>query len=348
MWRFEGFLPVDAPSGLGAAAGGTPLVRTERLDAFAGPRTWVKDEGEQPTGSFKDRGSAVAVEAVRGAADAIGTVSHGNMAISTAAHAAAADLDCTVLVPADVPPERLAILDRYDPEIIRVAGSYGQLYHDALAAGPEAGVAFVNSDTPLRVAGQKTTGLELLAARAPDFPDAVIVPVSSGGHASGVWKALREFAAAGHEDLPRLYLVQAAACDPIARADRAGADEVSPVDAGETIAYSIANADPPSGRRALRAARATGGRVLSVDDDAIRAARAELATAAGINVEPACATTLAAARDLTAAGDLAADAEAVLVATGSGYKERDAVEVDAPAAPLDGLTGTLRDAIGGG
>jgi len=349
MWAFGPSLPVGSPGGLADAVGGTPLFRAPTLDGYAGCRVTVKDESAHPTGSFKDRGTAVGVAAAAAAgAPAVGTVSHGNMAISTAAFAAAADLPCVVLVPADIPGDRLANIARFDPAIRRIEGDYGRLYYEALAAGRELGVPFVNSDVPLRVAGQKTTGLELLAARAPGFPEAVVMPVSSGGHAGGVWKALRELSAAGYEDLPDLYLVQAAACDPIARADRTGADGVSPVDAGETVAYSIANADPPSGRRALRAARATGGRVLSVDDDAIRAARAELATAAGINVEPACATTLAAARELTAAGDLAADDEAVLVATGSGYKERGDVGVEAPSAPLDGLAGALRDAIGTG
>lgn len=342
MWAFDDLLPIRSPGGLAAAVGDTPLVRTSALDEYAGCRVRVKDESAHSTGSFKDRGSAVGVAAaVDAGAPAVGTVSHGNMAMSTAAFAAAADLPCVVLVPADISTERLANVARFDPQIVRVDGDYGRLYFEALEAGRERGIPFVNSDVPLRVAGQKTTALEILAQTAPDFPDAIVLPVSSGGHASGAWKALRELSAAGYDDLPRLYLAQAAACDPIATAYRDGAEEVSAITGEETIAYSIANADPPSGSRALRAARATGGAVCSVDDDAIREARDLLAVDAGLNVEPASATTLAAARQLADRGALAPDDDVVLVATGSGFKERDEVAVEAPTVSLSDVDDVL-------
>ncbi len=291
----------------------------------------MKVEGTNPTGSFKDRGSAVGVAAALAAGtDAVGTVSHGNMAASMAAHAAGADLDCVVLVPADIPTARLERIATYGPRILRVDGDYGRLYHDALALGPAAGVEFVNSDSPLRVAGQKTTTLELLrafaageaGADAPAAPDAVVMPVSSGGHASAAWKAVREATAAGLlDDPPRLYFVQAAACAPVARAYARGDDAVTRLDAdavGETVAYSIANPDPPSGTRALAAARDTGGAVVAVDDAAIRDAQCDLA-GAGLRVEAASATPLAALRRLRAEGAVDAGEHVACVATGVGY-----------------------------
>ncbi|MFB6122334.1 MAG: pyridoxal-phosphate dependent enzyme [Haloferacaceae archaeon] len=323
MWRYREVLPVDPPAGMGSAAGGTPLVRTASLDDFAGARVHVKYEGANPTGSFKDRGSAVGVAgAVDAEAAAVGTVSHGNMAVSVAAAAASFDVPCVVLVPADIPPERLDAIAAFDPALVRVEGPYGDLYYESLDVGRDLGIRFVNSDTPLRVAGQKTTAYELCEAFAPDAPDAVVMPVSSGGHASGVWKAFRELAAAGRLDAPpRLYLVQSAACDPIAAAFRAGDDAVSAVTGGETIAYSIANADPPSGTRALTAARETGGGVCSVTDDEIRTARARLARDAGLRVEAASATSLAATRRLADRGEIARGEDVAVVATGSGYGE---------------------------
>ncbi|MFB6304531.1 MAG: threonine synthase [Haloferacaceae archaeon] len=350
MWRYADLLPADPPADLGGGAGGTPLVRAPRLDGAVGARVHVKAEGANPTGSFKDRGSAVGVAAADAAGrDAVGTVSHGNMARSMAAHAASAGLDCVVLVPADVPPERLSLIARHDPAILRVEGDYGRLYHEALRVGRERDVAFVNSDTPLRVAGQKTTGLEVLESFAPGGPDAVVMPVSSGGHASGVWKAFREAAAAGLADPPRLYLVQAAACAPIAEAFERGDDAVTPVEGGETVAYSIANADPPSGTRALAAARATGGGVLAVDDDAILDARAALADRAGLWVESACATALAGARRLGDRGAFEADDDVVLVATGTGYTERDVdgAAPDAPTVPMADLDDAVADRLAG-
>ncbi|GGN98072.1 threonine synthase [Haloarcula pellucida] len=345
LWRYRALLPDVTPAGLAAGAGGTPLVRAPRLDDDVGATVHVKYEGANPTGTFKDRGSAVGVAAGAAAGDdAVGTVSHGNMARSMAAHAASAGLDCLVLVPADIPVERLALLARYDPTILRVEGDYGRLYRESLRVGSEAGVRFVNSDTPLRVAGQGTTALEIAESFAPDVPDAVVLPVSSGGHASGVWKAFRDLSAADLVDrVPRLYFVQTSACAPIAEAWARRDDVVTPVEAGETVAYSIANADPPSGNRVLAAASETDGGVLAVDDDAILDARRALASSAGLFVESACATVLAGARRLHDRGDLVADDDVVLVATGTGFTERDldAPGVDAETVPLSALDETV-------
>ncbi|MGB9986084.1 threonine synthase [Salarchaeum japonicum] len=321
LWAYSDLLPASDPVGIERAAGGTPLVRAPRLDDYAGCRVRVKDESANPTGSFKDRGTAVATAALRARGETeIGTVSHGNMAMSTAAHAASAGMDAVVLVPDDIPEDRLGHIARYDPELYAVAGDYGRLYEESFALGP----TFVNSDSPLRVAGQKTTVVELLHQFA-GTPDAVVVPVSSGGHASGTWKAVRELRAAGAiEAVPELHFVQAAACDPIARAYRNGDDTVSPIADGgdDTVAYSIANANPPSGDRVLRATRDTGGSVLSVADDAILAAQRALATRAGLAVEAASATSLAAARELTETGRLEESDDVAVVATGTGFRER--------------------------
>ena len=345
LWRFEGLLPDTEPTSLAASAGDTPLVRAPRLDGDVDARVHVKYEGANPTGTFKDRGSAVGVAvAAASGYDLVGTVSHGNMARSMAAHAASAGLDCVVLVPADIPPSRLGLIARHDPTIIRVEGEYGRLYEESIRLGREREVAFVNSDTPLRVAGQKTTALEIAGSFAPDVPDAVVMPVSSGGHASGVWKAFRELDAADLVDrVPELYFVQAAACAPIAEAWARGDETVTPVEGGETVAYSISNADPPSGNRVLAAARATDGGVLAVDDEAILDARRALAERAGLFVESACATSLAGARVLSDRGELGSDEEVVLVATGTGYTERgvDEVEVDARVVSVPDLDGAV-------
>lgn len=363
VWAVDDLLPVDPPDdGVATAAGGTPLIRTPTLDEYAGARVSVKDEGRNPTGSFKDRGTAVGIAlALAEGADAVGTVSHGNMAMSTAAVAAAADLDCVVCVPADISAERLRNIGRYDPRIVRVEGEYGRLYYDALEIGRERGVRFINSDTPGRVAGQKTTVLEALAQhrrRTGSVPDALVLPVSSGGHASGAYKGLLELHEAGligggdaegdtgtdnDAGLPRLYLVQAAACAPIARAYREGLDAVERVEKGETIAYSIANPDPPSGTRALTGARETGGAVVAVDDQAILDAKRRLAADAGLAVEASSATTLAGLRELTAAGEIGADEAVVCVATGSGFKE--SVGDAAPPEPETVALADLGDAL---
>ena len=349
MWDALPLLGIDTPeppTGLPQAAGGTPLLRAESLDTD-GVAVSVKLEGLNPTGSFKDRGTAFGVAAMlaRGE-ERVGTVSHGNMAESVAAHAAAAGMDCTVLVPADIADERLAAIARYGPRLVRVDGDYGRLYYEALDAGREAGVRFLNSDAPWRVAGQATTALELLAqsGREGDVPDTIILPVSSGGHAGGTWQAVRTLTEAGLlDEAPKLCFVQAAACAPIAEAFARGDDEVTAVEGGETIAYSIANADPPSGTRALAAARATDGAVVGVDDAAIERAGERFASA-GLAVEPASATTLAAVERLREEGVLDAGDTAALIATGRGFGASgatvDAERVD--LAALGSLFGSTR------
>jgi threonine synthase len=320
LWRYAPLLPVGPTEGVARAAGDTPLLSAPSLESFVGVPVRVKDESANPTGSFKDRGSAVGVAAAVRDGAPVGTVSHGNMAMSVAAHAAAVGADCAVLVPDDIPTERLRFIAQYGPTLFRVRGDYGRLYERSLELGRERGVRFLNSDVPLRVEGQKTLAYELGEAFGGG-PDAVVLPVSSGGNASAVWKGFRELAAVGVADVPRIHLVQAAACSPIADAVDRGDDRVTPVDARETVAYSIANADPPSGTRALAAARATGGRVLAVDDDAILAAKRAAARDAGLCVEAGSATALAGARELAAAGDVAADEDVVVVATGTGFRE---------------------------
>jgi threonine synthase len=342
MWDVLPLLGVsapDVPAGLPTAAGGTPLLRAESLDTD-GVRAHVKLEGLNPTGCFKDRGTAFGVAAALERGERrIGTVSHGNMAASVAAHAAAADMDCTVLVPADIADERLAAIARYDPRLVRVDGDYGRLYYEALDVGRDAGVRFLNSDAPWRVAGQATTALEILAGfanRSGNSPDAIVLPVSSGGHASGTWQAVRTLSDAGRIDAPpKLCFVQAAACAPIAEAFARDDDTVSAVEGGETIAYSIANADPPSGNRALAAARATGGAVVAVDDAEIERAGDRFATA-GLAVEPASATSLAAVEPLRERGVLDAGDEVALVATGRGFGDAGAA-VDAEHVDLSAL-----------
>jgi threonine synthase len=345
MWRHAGLLPVDSPGGVADAVGDTPLVAPDLVADFAGVNLSLKLEGHAPTGSFKDRGSALAVAAVEagyaGDVRAVGTVSHGNMAMSTAAFAASADLPCVVLVPDDIPESRLGVIAQYDPTIVRVDGDYGRLYERSLELGREHDIAFLNSDVPLRVEGQKTTAVEVCLDAVPD---AIVMPVSSGGHASGAWKAVRELHAAGRIDqIPELHFVQASPCAPIAAAFERGDETVAPVDGKETIAYSIANADPPSGNRVLAAARDTGGTITSVDDDATRAALETLAQA-GISVETSCAVALAGTRKLVRSGRLAPDADVTAVMTGTGLKDASG-SADTAHATVDRLDAVL-DEVG--
>jgi threonine synthase len=339
MWRYADLLPVESPNGVGAAAGGTPLVRTPHLDV-GGVELFLKDESQNPTGSFKDRGSAVGVAyAATNEVERVGTVSHGNMAMSMAANAASYDIPCTVCVPADIPEERLTHIAQYDPEILRVEGEYGRLYEKSLELER---IEFINSDTPLRVAGQKTVAFEICEAFSPELPDAIVLPVSSGGHLSAIWKALFELRVAGLiDEVPRLYATQAAACDPIVRAFERGKREVSAIEGGETIAYSIANEDPPSGTRALTALRDTGGGAVSISKGEIRAAQQRLVREGGFRVEASSAVAYAGLEELTERGEIEAGEDVVTILTGSGFKESSDVEIETATIALEELA-TIR------
>jgi threonine synthase len=342
VWRYADVLPADPAEDVTAGAGGTPLIRAERLDEYAGCRLYVKDEGQNPTGSFKDRGSSVGVTYADDAGrDWVGTVSHGNMAMSMAAVATSKGVNCAVLVPVRIPETRLGLIAQYDPEILTVTGDYGQLYYDTLDA--DGGIEFVNSDTPLRVAGQKTVAYEILESFAPETPDAIVLPVSSGGHASAVWKALRELRDATLiEKLPRIHLVQTAAVDPIAQAFRTGADSVEFIDPSDTVAFSISNGSPPSGNRALRAARETNGTVTSVSEEAIKEATRRLASNAGVCAEPASAVTLAGLNKLSQAGEITPNDEIVAIVTGTGFKES---EIDIDVSTTDISLANLKKSL---
>ncbi|WP_369333265.1 MULTISPECIES: threonine synthase [unclassified Haloferax] len=326
MWRYEALLPIDRPEGVARAAGGTPLVRSPGLDDAAGARVFVKDEGENPTGAYKDRGSAVAVpHTVATGGDVVGTVSYGNMAISTAAHAASLDRECVVFVPEQTSSVRLELIAQYEPTIVQVAGDYGKLYGDALELSKRLPIDVLVSDVPTRISGYKTALFEIYESLAPAAPDVIALPASSGGFASGIWLGIRDLKRAGLiAEPPRLYLIQTATADPLTRAFEAGETEptpLSPDETGDTIAHSIGNPDPPSGARALAAVRDTDGAVVSVTDDEIRTAQRQFAVNGGFCVEPASATTLAGVSRLAERGDIAADESVVLVPTGTGFKE---------------------------
>jgi threonine synthase len=263
------------------------------------------------------------------------------MAMSMAAVATSKGVNCAVLVPARIPETRLGLIAQYDPKILTVTGDYGQLYYDTLDANEA--IDFVNSDTPLRVAGQKTVAYEILESFAPGTPDAIILPVSSGGHASAVWKALHELRNAGMiEKLPRLHLVQAASVDPIAQAFRTGADSVEFIDPSDTVAFSISNGSPPSGNRALQAARETNGSVTSVSEAAIREATRRLASDAGICAEPSCAVTLAGLNKLSEAGEVTSSDEVVAIIIGTGFKQS---EVDIDVSTTDITLADLKESL---
>lgn len=320
---FAAVLPGLGSTPVSLGEGGTPCLELSHLGSRLGlPELHLKNEGANPTGSFKDRGTAVAISWAAGHGfDRVGTVSSGNMAGSVAAYAARAALPCLVFVPAHLKAEKLFTIGVYGPELLAVAGDYGQLYRDALRLGGEWGVYFAVSDDPWRVEGQKTIAYEVVRdlGRAPDY---VFVSTSSGGHLAAIIKGFAELAAAGLvQKAPHFVGVQATGCSPIARAFARGAT-VERFARVTTAAHAISNPLPPSGNRLLRALSGPGqGSIISVDDEDMVRAQQLLAAGEGVFVQMESAAALAGALVYARDGRLGPTDLILLVGTGNGLKD---------------------------
>jgi threonine synthase len=301
LWRYRSWLPQVDPVTLGEPR--TALV--ELADEGDG-RVLAKLEGELPTGSFKDRGTAVTVSWFRsGGVRELVVDSSGNAGASFAAYAARARLGLRVFVPADASPAKLLQVRAHGATLVPVPGSRTATGETARAfveaAGP--GVAYASHLWHASfLAGTATFAYEVYEQLGNRAPGAVIVPLGGGTLLLGIHVGFRRLRDAGLiESIPRLIGVQSAACAPLARAFRAGAPDAEAVDPGPTIAEGIKIALPPRSKQILAAVRETGGTILEVTDDEIRQSL-RLLLAQGLFVEPTSAVAHAGLRRL-GAGD---------------------------------------------
>ncbi len=347
--RFADFLPLDAiDPGLSLGEGATPLVRLERTGASMGlSAVYAKNEAQNPTGSFKDRGTAVAVQkAVSLGFKRIGTVSTGNMAASTAAYGARAGLETFVLLKEGTAVTSLKAAGIYGSRLIAVEGDYGSLFRASLDVGKRLGIWFMNSIDPYRMEGYKLTAFEIYLQMGRRSPRFLFVPVSSGGHLLGLMRAFEDLE---REKLitttPTFVGVQARGCSPLAAAFAAGLERYERPTEVRTIAHAISNPTPPAGNAVLRLIRDRKGLLLAVTDEEMLEAQRQLAGAEGLFCQPESATTLAALKHLAAAGRITENSgEAVLVLTGSGFKTPRLLEslpFEVHKIPLSGLESCL-------
>ena len=327
MWRYRSLLPsLDDHAPVTLQEGATPLVRCDRLAAWAGVRELhVKVEGANPTGSFKDRGMTVGVTLARAlGATALACASTGNTSASLAAYGARAGLKTLVLVPAGkTAAGKLAQSLALGARVVEVDGGFDEAMALVEQLSIEGGPYLLNSLNPLRLEGQKTLTFEVLEAMSPDR---MIFPVGNGGNISAAHKALREAHQTGlSRAAPMLTGIQAAGAAPLVTGS------YHPVEHAETLATAIRIGRPVNAAKALRAVKETGGAFASVTDDEITSAQRRLAQEEGLFVEPASATPLAGLKKLVDAGTIARTESVVLVATGNGLKDPDAGLRLAPA-----------------
>lgn len=330
MWRYAPFLPLfegEAPVSLGE--GLTPLIESQALaDAVGVRRLWIKDEAQNPTGSFKARGMSAAVTRAR-AAGVPGLVvpTAGNAGAALAAYAAAAGLQVRVIAPRTTPRPILDTIEAMGAELIRIDGHIGDAGKMALAFAAETGFFAISTlREPYRVEGMKTMGYEMAEQLGWRVPDVVVYPTGGGEGTVGIWKALQELAAGGwipaDRVQPQYVVAQAAGCAPIARAFDAGAEKAEPWVDPVTYAAGLRVPSPLGDRLVLRILRETNGYAATATEDAIREWTRKLATATGIDAAPEDGCALSVLRDGVVAGRIRADAEVVVFNTGSGASYR--------------------------
>ena len=305
--------------------GGTPLVLSTRLSEATGCLVYLKYEGTNPTGSFKDRGMTVAVSrALERGARAVVCASTGNTSASAAAYAARGGLGCAVLVPkGGVAVGKLAQALVAGARVLEIDAGFDEALRLTRELADRHPVTLVNSVNPDRIQGQKTCAFEICDALGRG-PDLHLVPVGNAGNITSHWLGYRELRESAEiERLPRMYGFQAEGAAPIVRGE--------PVERPETLAGAIRIGNPASWKPAVEAASESGGEILAVTDDEIMAAYRDVA-AEGLFAEPASAASVAGLLLLARTGVLERGATVVCVLTGHGLKDP-AVAMDVVAAP---------------
>ncbi|MGH2471802.1 MAG: threonine synthase [Candidatus Limnocylindria bacterium] len=341
--RYASYLPVtDRTPRITLGEGGTPLVRARSLERETGfPEIWLKVEGQNPTGSFKDRGMVVAVaKALEDGARMVLCASTGNTAASAAAYAARAGMSCTVILPArQVAAGKLAQAIAHGARVVAVRGPFDAALTVARALAEQGEATLVNSVNPHRLEGQKTAAFEICEAFG-EAPDAVFIPVGNAGNITAYWRGFVEAARTGlARKRPRMYGYQAAGAAPLVSG--------VPVAEPETIATAIRVGNPASWRGAVAARDESGGAIDAVTDDEILDAYSFLARCEGVFAEPASAAAIAGLRKRARAGGLGNARRVVCVLTGNGMKDPDrARSLAGDIAEVDATPDAVRAALG--
>jgi threonine synthase len=333
IWRYLPLLPVEpertrrlVQDTVLDSVGWTPLYPAPRLAAEVGLRhLWIKDDGREPTASFKDRASAIAIAKTRELGyEVVTTASTGNAAAALSGLCAAIQQRNVIFVPRTAPQAKIAQLLVYGAKVLLVNGTYDDAFELCLEAAPEFG--WYNRNTaynPYMSEGKKTVAFEVCEQLGWSAPDVVFVPVGDGCIIGGVHKGFKDLLALGWiERMPRIMGVQASGSSPLVDAWERGLEgwEMAPV-AAHSVADSIVAGLPRDRIKALRAVRESGGSFIRVDDEAIIAAIPALAQGCGVFAEPAAAAAFAGLVEAMERGLVSAGEKVVVLATGSGLKD---------------------------
>jgi threonine synthase len=330
LWRYAAALPLaKGEHAVTLGEGMTPLIELPHLATEIGVRRlWVKDEGQNPTASFKARGLMMAVTRAKALGlPGVCVPTAGNAGIALAAYAAAARMKCRIFAPETTPPPILGSIRAFGAELILLPGHIGDSGKATMAFAKESG--FFNVATvrePYRVEGMKTMGYEVAEQLGWRLPDAIVYPTGGGEGTIGIWKAIEEMLAWGwlpsDTKRPRMIIAQAAGCAPLVRAFRAGDEKATPWESPATHASGLRVPGPFGDRWTLRTLRESNGDAEAVEEDRIRAGTFLMASTSGIDAAPEGGAALEATRQLVASGKLSATSEVVVFNTGSGASYR--------------------------
>ena len=344
IWRYQDLLPVARAAAVDLGAGFSPLVRADRLASELGLReVWVKNDTVNPTNSFKDRVTEVALsKALEFGFKTVACASTGNLANAVAAHAARAGLRSFVFVPANLEAAKIVTTAVYGGNLVAIDGNYDDVNRLCAEIAGTYRWAFVNVNMrPFYAEGSKTLAFETAEQLGWETPDHVVVPVASGSLLTKIHKGFSELYKVGlldREPTVRVSGAQAEGCSPVAKAWADGSDTIRPVKPS-TIAKSLAIGNPADGYFALDAVRSTGGGLAAVTDEEIVDGIRLLAQTEGIFAETAGGVTIASLRRLAEQGVVRADERVVVYITGIGLKTVEAV------APHVAPTATIKPSL---
>ncbi|MHB1683707.1 MAG: threonine synthase [Bacilli bacterium] len=325
--RYAQFLPLTARTPeLTLGEGSTPLIKANYLSERLGLTVWLKYEGANPTGSFKDRGMVLAVaKALEAGSSAVICASTGNTSAAAAAYAARAGMRAIVLIPDGyVALGKLAQAIMYGAQVIAIRGNFDQALTLVREIADREPITLVNSVNPYRLEGQKTGAFEICEelGRAPDY---LAIPVGNAGNITAYHRGFVEYANAFHTTVPKMLGFQAAGAAPIVRGE--------PVADPQTVATAIRIGNPASWQLALAAVSASDGIIAAVTDEEILEAYRLLASREGVFAEPASAASVAGVIKRAEAGQFARASSVVCVLTGHGLKDPDAAIRSSSAKP---------------
>lgn len=332
VWKYREILPIKKEASIvSLAEGGTGLHHCKRLGSKLGLKSlYVKNEGENPTGSFKDRGMTAAISKARELGKKkVLCASTGNTAASLAAYSARAGMECVVLVPkGKVAAGKLLQVIMHDARIIQVQGDFDKALEIAMElAERRKDLYLMNSINPFRLEGQKTLAFEILDQLSHQVPTNVILPVGNGGNISAAWKGFSEYQQLKIvRTRPRMIGIQAQKAAPIARAVKARRNKIRPVHDPQTLATAIRIGSPVNWPKVLHAIKESGGTAETVTDREILDAQRELASLEGIFVEPASAASIAGLKKLLHQREIDRSEITVCVTTGHGLKDPSVID----------------------